>query len=106
MFNIGDYEFKSKKACVEFIKDMLKDYEPDALFCKIDEAFLLALLKQHPEYEDKVRPGILGIIKKKIPHYSSFGFVIIYQDGSEVDFSYRKCLNKMTHKEASHDNSD
>ena len=57
-----------------------------------DGAFMLELLTRHPDAEQKLGCGISHIEVRQSPVFRSREFWLCRLDGTETDFSYRKCI--------------
>src|SRR5207247_325445 len=62
-----------------------------------DQEFLLDLLAMHPESGEKIGEGVDHFEVRK--NGSTVGFWIVRSDGSDVDFSFYKCLRAPSHEE-------
>lgn len=60
-----------------------------------DKIFLLELLKTHPEKDLKIGCGVKDFFVKKTI-YGNLGFNILRNDGTTTDFSFMKCIYKLT----------
>jgi hypothetical protein len=83
---------------VDFFKAMLARYQDGARVSKEDERHLLALLKHHTDYAEKVRAGIdhFTVDKNTDYHPVTRCFWIVRFDGSIVDMSFYHCIKKST----------
>lgn len=79
----------------EIIQTILNNYPTMTWLPKEEEKLLLGLLKYHPNYHNKLGVGIKGF-KIKRTSYGKKGFFLYRLDGSYTDFSYLKCLNKIS----------
>jgi hypothetical protein len=64
-----------------------------------DFQLLIGILKDHPDYKQKVGIGVRDIVIQTNPVYKNRGFYILRKDGSQTDFSYRQCLNPASNKQ-------
>lgn len=62
--------------------------------------FLCALFEHHPWYDEKVGDGIHRIHVVKVMPYGHHGFEIEHHDGTRIDISYRRCLEKKSQRTA------
>ena len=92
-YYIGDLEFKTKKECEKYTRNIIND-----LGCCIipkDHThfnFFEKLIQNHPEYEDKKGVGIDYFYIEPNPlNIKSFQTMIKRIDGSEIDFSWVYC---------------
>lgn len=61
-----------------------------------DEAFIKALLEQHPRAADKTKGGIKRIrVGQPEEHPTSNCFYVVRNDDTEEDFSYHKCIDEV-----------
>lgn len=90
--NILGIEFSSKTQLSKYVREMLASYDPGETLAIKDDEFIRELIWKHPRQEEKIGVGIKNIVVKKDPIYKIHKqFWIIRDDGSEIDFSYRKC---------------
>lgn len=65
---------------------------------EIDRAWLTAeIFPGHPRWSEKCSGGVVSVNVKLMPPYNSRCFFIKRTDGSEVDISFRECLNPSSH---------
>jgi Protein of unknown function (DUF3223) len=72
---------------------------PSRIACRLEHklpadsmAEVLALLERgHNDAAGKIGPGVVGVKVAVHPEHSSRCLVMLRSDGSEMDFSYRKC---------------
>jgi hypothetical protein len=92
-YEIGGKYFSSKQAIVKHTQQILKDATPGEVLQGDNRAFLIGLIECHPRAKDKIGVGIKHIIARVDPVWKkSKQFLIIRYDGSNIDFSYKKCL--------------
>ena len=90
--DLGFVKFPTRAAAIEHFKCMLSRYSTSDCVSKEDSRYLTALLSQHPSASEKVGAGIVGFFVRKNPHYHQDEFWIDRIDGSQIDFSYLKCI--------------
>jgi len=83
--------FISKAQALEYFSRKLRAMKGRGVFCD-DE--LYELFKYHPRFAEKTRGlEVKGfVVKENSLRRSSFTVYAVLEDGSEVDFSYRKCI--------------
>ena len=92
-YNIGDLEFKTKKECENYTRNIINDLG----CCVIQKdhkhfSFFESLIQNHPEYEDKKGVGIDYFYIEPNPlNRRSFQTMIKRLDESEIDFSWVYC---------------
>jgi hypothetical protein len=91
---IDTRSFASLKDATEFFRSMLNRYRPRDRVSDGDAAHLAALLKRHNEYDEKVGVGIDHFAVMVAPDFKTHCFEIIRVDGTRVDFSYQRCIDK------------
>ncbi len=93
---VGDREFRTKEKLTEYVQSILHGYELGDDLDKHDFDFIYTLLVDgHHDPERKIGCGVADIFVKSTGYgygKSGRGFFIRRQDGSEVDFSYKKCI--------------
>lgn len=70
---------------------------PDGPVTGPDGEFLAALLRRHPDADEKTGPGISFIAVGTVPGYRSRGFTVHRTDGTVTDFSWRDCITAPSH---------
>ena len=90
--DLGLIQFPSQAEAIQHFREMLSRSSTDDFVSKEDSRYLIALLSRHPSAEKKVGPGIVGFFVRKNPHYHQNEFWIDRIDGSQIDFSYLKCI--------------
>jgi len=92
-YNIGDIQFKTKKECETYTRNIINSLG----CCTINKThtqfnFFENLLKNHQEYTDKMGTGIeyFYIIKNPL-NKKCFHAMIQRTDGSKTDFSWLDC---------------
>jgi|TARA_R110000824_G_scaffold252429_2_gene441231 hypothetical protein len=90
--DLGLIQFSSQADAEQFFREMLRRYSNEDHVSKDHSRHLIALLARHPSAEKKVGPGIVGFFVRKNPHYHQNEFWIDRIDGSQIGFSYLKCV--------------
>ena len=94
---IGDCYFPSKTAARCAIRKIYYDYRPGETVQGEDFYFLAALIQRHPRATQKIGCG-LATFRIEVDEMSSTAkrrnhlCVLVRVDGTETDFSYKKCL--------------
>jgi len=88
---IGEKQFSKKGDALEFLKTMLGRYKLNERVSSPDFKFLVAALKNHPDYAEKVGSGI-DHFEVRSADYGTRCFWIIRGDGSTERFSYKSCV--------------
>jgi len=85
-------KFKGKGHCLEYFKRKLEAYPMDEPFFDED---LLWLFKHHPRFAEKTRGlNVISFVKHKNPRNPrTYALYAVLEDGSEVDWSYRKVID-------------
>lgn len=98
-FCIGDHVFKTKTEATNHIKAILSGHGIGDRLYGEELKIVLALLQAHPEYTEKAKGGVKGIIVDRPGNgYGGQCFHVLHDNGSTSDFSYRVCLNpKLQH---------
>lgn len=96
-FSIGPFTFASKREATEAVRRVLHGTRPGAALSGADLDLITALVAMHPDAEAKVGAG-LDRIEVRVIEYGAPGFWLIRDDGSRTDFSYRKSLNRPSHR--------
>lgn len=91
---VGTETFPTKKALAERIAKILKEAPLEQPLGEYHN-LLLALLRRHPAAAEKIGPGVQSF-KASVNYLGTRGFMITRDDGSQVDFSYRKCIQMPT----------
>jgi len=89
---LGGHFFTTKKSIQQKVQAILSKNEP------IDESFLMDLFEMHPWWSEKLGSGVKKIEIRQNKHwYNQTGFWLIRNDDSEIDISYKKCLESPSH---------
>lgn len=89
---IGEREFATKKAALNYFKTILNLYEFEETLKNDDLIDVLALLETHPKVKEKIGVGIEKIRIAKLK-YNTKSFELVRTDGSTEYFSYTKRIN-------------
>ena len=93
-YKYGIYLFNTKKDIGIFFSNLLQNKKT---LNNDEKVALLELLKNHPNYDEKMKNGCKDIIiltnKYFIKTQSNKGFFILDNNNQYVDFSYRKCIS-------------
>jgi len=92
---IGQYDFKTKKAAKDYIRDLRDRYPVDGVeITGCDELFLHDILALHPEASDKIGSGINNFTVETDPEFRRTRHFMIHRaDGSCTDFSFNACID-------------
>jgi hypothetical protein len=90
---VNGTRFTSQKEIVNHARDILRRNPPGARLYGQDFGFIHALLQKHPRAREKISPGVRGIRVDLNPVWKGQPmFVVVRTNGTETDFSYRKCI--------------
>jgi len=90
--------FDTKSALQERIKKILYRYKENEALLPDDFSFMFDVLKNHPDFKQKMGSGIACMRVRQNPVYTNTrGFWIERTDGSGTDFSYLECLKATPH---------
>lgn len=94
-FTLGGMTFDAKTHLNNYVKQVLASSTPDLPLRGEELAVVRDLLEWHPEAEQKIGCGISTIEVRLTPEFgrNTRGFWLVRSDGSQTDFSYRKCLD-------------
>ena len=101
--DIAGEHFPTKAAAIARCQEILHSYpgqpgsgagQPQEVTDPAHETFLKALIKRHPEAEDKIGDGVAGFKVQVNPEGTGNTrcFYVIRRDGTSVDFRFRSCL--------------
>lgn len=101
--DIGTEHFPTKAAAMARCQEILYAYpgqpgsgagQPQEVTDPAHVAFLTALIKRHPEADRRIGSGIAGFKVQVNPQGTGNTrcFYVIRTDGSQEDFSIKKCL--------------
>ena len=88
---IGPLSFPSKSAASEHFRTMLYRHGVGSYIPDPDASELGWLLERHPEYGEKLGPGIKGFRVRKAV-FGTLCFEVVRTDGSTTDFSFNSCV--------------
>ncbi|MBM7488325.1 hypothetical protein ACVWWI_006124 [Bradyrhizobium sp. USDA 3686] len=88
---IGNLAFPTQQKALLFCKEVLSKYAPEHWVSDSDAAFLIELLKLHPDSGEKVGNGIHHFEVMRAD-FNTRCFAVVRRDGSRVDFSYKVCV--------------
>lgn len=90
-FLLGGVTYGTRKAVETKAKEILHNFAENEPIDGPEGEFLADLLRLHPKAAEKVGPGIreIYIVKQQF----SRCFFVRRTDGSEIDFSIKKCLD-------------
>lgn len=97
-YQINGLTFKTQQSLLTHVRQILyacKDLQrlPDP-----DFAFMLDLLKRHPDSEQKIGSGVEFMTVKRNPLYPcTCTFFVVRHDGTETDFSFLECVRETPH---------
>jgi Protein of unknown function (DUF3223) len=89
---VGTEVFAKQGDALRFCKNMLSKYRSDEWVSEPDAQFLTALLKRHPDVDEKIGNGVhhFEVVRAD---FNTKCFAVVRRDGSRVDFSYIVCIN-------------
>ena len=90
-FLIGDRSFRRKADAEDFIRIVRDRIRDTTIVTEEDDDFLRDLLALHPDAEAKVGAGVKTFTVRQ-NYGNTEGFWILRTDGSNTDFSFKKCL--------------
>ena len=88
---VGTEVFAKQEDALLFCKKMLSKYRPDDWVSEADALFLTALLKRHPDVDEKIGNGVHHFEVMRAD-FNTKCFAVVRRDGSRVDFSYIVCI--------------
>lgn len=100
-YTIGGREFKSKQTVTDYFSHILRTNKVGTKLPKNFEKDVIILLQFHTERDEKIGCGIDHIKTEKHldainGFYSNTQHFHIYRtDGTDIDFSYKNCVNNM-----------
>lgn len=97
-FIIGDRVFKTKAQAEEEIRRVRQRVKDSGRAAGADDEFLRDLLALHPDAAEKAGAGVL-YFDVRTNFGATEGFWITRQDGSQTDFSFKKCLRAATNED-------
>jgi len=96
-YRVGNESFDTKKALKERARTIMSNYADGQKLDKPSFDFMLGLLQNHPNSEEKIGTGVDCIFVKRNLFYGTRGFYIRRNDGTETDFSFRECISPSSH---------
>src|SRR5690348_6428147 len=91
---VGGFTFTSKEALEDAVKKIL--HGGFGRLDSEDEQFIYDLLQMHPRAAEKIGEGVASILVRRGWRGSPM-FIVVRRDGTETDFSYKKCIRPVTH---------
>lgn len=88
---IGDRCFPRQMDALSFFKDMLAKYKKGDVVDEVDQRDLMALLERHISKDEKIGDGV-DFFRVDADLYGGKCFWLVRKDGSEDDFSYKRCV--------------
>lgn len=88
---VGTREFARQSDAIEFFKDMLGRYKKGDVVSDTDETDLRRLLDRHISRDEKIGSGV-DYFRVESDLYGGKCFWIVRTDGSQIDFTYRRCI--------------
>lgn len=85
--------FKTKKACFDYARRILKKTIINMPLEGKDLSFITALLHTHKAADQKIGCGIKKIYVRREPIFNGRHFTVLRTDGTEIEFSFLKCLS-------------
>ncbi|XP_010916681.1 uncharacterized protein [Elaeis guineensis] len=93
---LGPKAFDSSKEMFDYFFKLLRQWSPNLDINEYEHMVLLDLLqKGHPEPEKKIGEGIQAFQVRYQPAWKSRCFFIVRVDGTDDDFSFRKCIDQI-----------
>jgi len=94
---LGNEEFDNAKQVSGYLSKALQMTEDGKEVTKEQAAIVVDLLRTyHPKAQEKIGAGVEAVVVKAHPMHGSKCFFVVRKDGSEEDFSFRKCLEYVT----------
>jgi|SRR3990167_3020673 len=91
---ISGQSFKSKAELARKCQELQNLYFQKGNIEGEDRIFLEALFNQHPRKESKLKTGIFAVYCDLAPLKATKCFWILRNDGSNIDISWNRCINK------------
>jgi uncharacterized protein DUF3223 len=91
-YQLGTEIFRTKEEANAYIQEILYRYEDGQELDEDDLEFMVEVLKHHPRAEEKIGVGVRGIRVQRETQWGTMQFAVIRTDGSDTDFSFKKCL--------------
>lgn len=85
--------FDTQTLALTFFQEMLRGYIPGEKVKPQDAVYLAELFKRHPNFQEKVGPGVnyFEVMPEK---FNSQCFCAVLKDGTKEGFSYKKCVTQ------------
>ena len=96
-YTVNDQEFRTQQELITYVRTILGRYRDGVTLDLFDSAFVLDLLRRHPEAAQKMGCGISAIYVDRSPMYKTRGFYLLREDGSRTDISYLECIRETAH---------
>ncbi|KAF5831878.1 hypothetical protein DUNSADRAFT_12415 [Dunaliella salina] len=95
--HLGFMKFNNLDDLVNYFKHLLVVAPKNVDMNEYEHVVLLDLLKQHPEWDRKVGPGIktFQVRDIEVPEGTARAFFAMRKDGSMEDFSFIKCAGQL-----------
>lgn len=91
---LGPREFDSLDSCLAYFRNLLKIWPENTPLNEYEHLVLSDLLKTcHPRPRSKIGPGVVAFKTKTTFEHASTCFFACHEGGTEVDFSYLKCMS-------------
>jgi hypothetical protein len=87
---VGSQSFNSKKEASRFFSEMLGRYRDGEEVSESDSSLLIGALKRRPDSQQKIGVGVKRFFR--VPNGPTSCFWIEHNDGSTIDFSFKKML--------------
>jgi hypothetical protein len=91
-YQLGTEIFRTKEAANAYIQEILYRYQDGQELGEDDLEFMIEVLKHHPRADEKIGVGVRGIRVQREAQWGTMQFAVIRTDGSDTDFSFKKCL--------------
>jgi hypothetical protein len=90
---LATISFDNQSLAHAFFQEMLQRYVPGERVSTEDTLHLVELFKRHPNYLEKIGPGVqyFEVMPEK---FASQCFRAVLLDGSKEGFSYKKCVTQ------------
>lgn len=85
--------FANQSLAHDFFQDMLNKYVPGESISSDDSIYLESLFKRHPDYANKIGPGV-NHFEVTSADYGSQCFCAVLKNGTKERFSYKKCITQ------------
>ena len=93
---LGGQEFENARAVSGYLSKSLQTAVIDERLPEEKAHVVLDLLeKHHPKAQEKIAAGLAGVVVRLHPLHATRCFFVVRKDGTEEDFSFRKCLDNI-----------